>query len=100
VACINATFAKPSFFNEKHGPMLKHVFLSHYLVPLTTFTGKYLCRFQDDQGSISTTFFARVVHTNVFFLVTFCFVLTKNAREKTLVKSTPDGLSKKSPIIT
>ncbi len=40
-------------------------------------------------GSISPTFFARVFHTNVFFLVTFCFVHTKNARKITVVKLTP-----------
>jgi len=43
------------------------------------------------RGSISPTFFTHVFcavfHTNVFFLVTFCFAREKRAR-KTLVKST------------
>ncbi len=45
------------------------------------------------EGSISPTFFGcifcSVFHTNVFFLVTFCFPRKKRA-QKTLVKSTRD----------
>ncbi len=38
--------------------------------------------FLELQGSISPTFFACVFRTNVFFLVTFCFVRMKNVRKK------------------